>query len=282
MSAAGHTTSHRDEASGWRFVRFALALLFALPAAFFVFWMLSLSLKTEVENIAYPPIFLPRAWNFQNYVDVFAKNNMLRYLINSLLVTGAATVIGLILALPAAYAIARMKLNVAASLVLLARMTPALSYLIPLFFISKFLGISGTIWPVILSHLLITVPLITWTMIGHFQAVPEEIEEAAIIDGCNFPQLFFFIILPLVRSGIVIAVVIAAMFSWNNFIFSVILSSAQWRTLPVAIFGVMSFEQLSWGPLAAAAFIVTAPMLLLAGILMRFMVAGLTAGATKG
>jgi multiple sugar transport system permease protein len=244
--------------------------------------MLSLSLKTEVENINYPPIFLPRTWNFQNYVDVFAKNNMLRYLINSLLVTGAATVIGLILALPAAYAIARMKLNVAASLVLLARMTPALSYLIPLFFISKYLGISGTIWPVILSHLLITVPLITWTMIGHFQAVPEEIEEAAIIDGCNFPQLFFFIILPLVRSGIVIAVVIAAMFSWNNFIFSVILSSQQWRTLPVAIFGVMSFEQLSWGPLAAAAFIVTAPMLLLAGILMRFMVAGLTAGATKG
>jgi multiple sugar transport system permease protein len=282
MSAAGNITSHRDEASGWRFVRFALALLFALPAAFFVFWMLSLSLKTEVENINYPPIFLPRTWNFQNYVDVFAKNNMLRYLINSLLVTGAATVIGLILALPAAYAIARMKLNVAASLVLLARMTPALSYLIPLFFISKYLGISGTIWPVILSHLLITVPLITWTMIGHFQAVPEEIEEAAIIDGCNFPQLFFFIILPLVRSGIVIAVVIAAMFSWNNFIFSVILSSQQWRTLPVAIFGVMSFEQLSWGPLAAAAFIVTAPMLLLAGILMRFMVAGLTAGATKG
>jgi multiple sugar transport system permease protein len=273
---------HRHEPAGWRLIRVSIAFLFALPTIFFVYWMVTLSFKTEIDNISYPPTFLPETWTIQNYVDVFAKNNMVRYLLNSLVVTFAATAIGLVIALPAAYAIARLKLNAVASLVLLARMTPALSYLIPLFFVSKWLGISGTIWPVILSHLLITVPLITWTMIGHFQAVPEEIEEAAVIDGCNLFQLFVRIVLPLVRSGIVIAVVIAAMFSWNNFIFSVILSSQEWRTLPVAIFGVMSFEQLSWGPLAAAAFVVTAPMLLLAGVLMRFMVAGLTAGATKG
>ncbi len=263
-------------------VRLLLAGVLAAPACFFVFWMLSLSLKTEIDNIAYPPNFLPDPPTLQNYVDVFAQNDMLRYLLNSLLVTGLATGIGLVLGLPAAYAIARLELPKLGALVLLARMTPALSYLIPLFFIAKWTGTAGTVWPVVLAHLLITVPLITWTMISHFQAVPREIEEAAAIDGCSLFQLLTRIVLPLVRPGIVIAVVIAAMFSWNNFIFSVILSAPEWRTLPVAIFGVMSFEQLSWGPLAAAAFIVTAPMLVLAGTLLRFMVSGLTAGATKG
>ncbi len=265
-----------------RLLRLLLAGVLAAPACFFVFWMLSLSFKTEIDNIDYPPTFLPSAPTLQNYVDVFEKNDMLRYLANSLLVTGLATGIGLLLGLPAAYAIARLRLHRLGAMVLLARMTPALSYLIPLFFISKYTGLAGTVWPVVLAHLLITVPLITWTMISHFQAVPREIEEAAALDGANLFQLLWRIVIPLVRPGIVIAVVIAAMFSWNNFIFSVILSSSEWRTLPVAIFGVMSFEQLSWGPLAAAAFVVTAPMLLLAGTLMRFMVSGLTAGATKG
>ena len=272
----------RAEPIGIRTIRFAFGILFAAPAVFFVFWMLSVSLKTELDNTDYPPTFLPPTFTLQNYVDVFTHNDMFRYLLNSLLVTGLATTIGLLLGLPAAYAIARLQLNKLGALVLLARMTPALSYLIPLFFISKWLGMAGTVWPVVLAHLLITVPLVIWTMVSHFQAVPKDIEEAATIDGCNLIQLFFLVILPLVRSGIIISVVIAAMFSWNNFIFSVILSSPEWRTMPVAIFSAISFEQLAWGQLAAAAFIVTAPMLFLAGLLLRFMVAGLTAGATKG
>lgn len=272
----------KAEPIGTRAIRLTFATLFAAPAIFFVFWMLSVSLKTELDNSDYPPTFLPSTFTLQNYVDVFTHNDMFRYLLNSLLVTGLATFIGLLLGLPAAYAIARLQLNKLGALVLLARMTPALSYLIPLFFISKWLGIAGTVWPVVLAHLLITVPLVIWTMVSHFQAVPKDIEEAATIDGCNLIQLFFLVILPLVRSGIIISVVIAAMFSWNNFIFSVILSSPEWRTMPVAIFSAISFEQLAWGQLAAAAFIVTAPMLFLAGMLLRFMVAGLTAGATKG
>lgn len=263
-------------------IRFTFAVILTLPALFFIFWMISLSVKTEIDNIASPPIFIPSEITLNNYIEVFEKNNMFRYLVNSVLVTGVSTFIGLVLGLPAAYAIARLNLTTITAMVLLARMTPALSYLIPLFFISKWIGIAGTIWPVVLAHLLITIPLITWTMISHFKAIPLEVEEAAIIDGCNLFQLLFKIVLPLARSGIIISVVIAAMFSWNNFIFSVILSSQSWRTLPVAIFGVMSFEQTSWGPLAAAAFVVTAPMLLLVGVLMRFMVSGLTAGATKG
>ena len=182
-------------------VRLLLAGVLAAPACFFVFWMLSLSLKTEIDNIAYPPNFLPDPPTVQNYLDVFAQNDMLRYLANSLLVTGLATAIGLALGLPAAYAIARLELPKLGALVLLARMTPALSYLIPLFFLAKWTGIAGTIWPVVLAHLLITVPLITWTMISHFQAIPREIEEAAAIDGCSLVQLLVLIVIPLVPPG---------------------------------------------------------------------------------
>lgn len=263
-------------------IGFALSLAFLVSPAILVFlWMLSLSLKNEVDNTAFPPVFIPNPPTLENYEAVFEKNNFLLYLWNSLLVTGGAVLVGLLVGVPAGYGIARSKAAKAAILILIARMTPALSYLIPLFLLFQFVGLTGTITALLVTHLVITVPIIVWVMIGYFENIPIELEDAAFVDGATAWQTFRHIALPLARPGIVVGAILAFIFSWNNFIFSVVLAGKNTRTLPSAVYNMLTFEQISWGPLAAAALLVTLPVLLLTIVAQREIVAGLSAGGLK-
>ncbi|WP_342359247.1 carbohydrate ABC transporter permease [Terrarubrum flagellatum] len=262
---------------------FAVFLLVS-PAILFFVWMLSLSLKYEIDNGAYPPILIPApdmiAW--ENYTNVFSSSNFIKFFWNSVIVTGSATLFALVVGVPAGYGIARMKATKAAVVVLIARVTPALSYLIPLFLIFQWLGLMGTLWPQIITHLVITVPVVIWVMIGFFETTPMELEEAATIDGANGWEVFRHVALPIAKPGIAVALILSFIFSWNNFVFGIVLAGRETRTLPVAVYNMLSFEQVSWGPLSAAALIVTLPVLLLTILAQRQIVAGLTAGAVKG
>ena len=263
-------------------IALGLSVLFLVSPAVLVFlWMLSLSLKTEIDNIAFPPVFIPDPPTLANYVEVFEKNRILLYFWNSVLVTGGAVLVGLVVGVPAGYGIARAKAGKAAILILIARMTPALSYLIPLFLLFQVIGLVGTIWALIITHLVITIPIIVWVMIGYFEGVPQELEDAARVDGANVWQSFRYIALPLARPGIVVGAILAFIFSWNNFIFSVVLGGKNTRTLPSAVYNMLTFEQLAWGPLAAAALLVTLPVLLVTAFAQREIIAGLSAGGLK-
>jgi multiple sugar transport system permease protein len=126
------------------------------------------------------------------------------------------------------------------------------------------------------------VPIVVYVMIGFFEGLPNELEEAALVDGATIWQAFRRVALPLARPGITVATVLSFIFSWNNFIFAVVLAGRTSRTLPVAVYNTLTFEQISWGPLAAAALLVTAPVLILTLLMQREIVAGLTAGGVKG
>ena len=233
---------------------FAFAVIVIVSPGILVFlWMLSLSLKNEIDNIAYPPVFIPSAPTLANYAQVFETGSFPRYLVNSILVTGGATLLALLVGVPAGYGIAKAKAYRLAVVVLIARITPNLSYLIPLFIMFQFLGLAGTLYPLVITHLVITVPIVVWVMIGFFETLHPDLEEAALIDGATTWQSFRYIALPLARPGIVVAAILAFIFSWNNFIFGVVLAGRETRTLPVAVYNVLTFEQVSWGPLAAAA-----------------------------
>ena len=255
--------------------------LLVSPAVLFFVWMISLSLKYEIDNGAYPPVLIPDTFAWKNYAEVFASNRFGTYFLNSVIVTGAATIGGLVIGVPAGFGLARLKARRTAALVLVARMTPGLSYLIPLFLLFRWLGLMGTLLPQILIHLVVTVPIIIWIMISYFETTPVELEEAAFIDGATRWQMFFHVALPIARPGIVVAFILALIFSWNNFVFGIVLAGRETRTLPVAVYNMISYDQVSWGPLAAAALIVTLPVLVLTMFAQRQIVAGLTAGAVK-
>jgi multiple sugar transport system permease protein len=257
-------------------------ILLVSPAVLFFLWMLSLSLKNELDNTAWPPVFIPNPPTLANFINVFEKNDFLTYTINSVIVSFSATGLALLFGVPAAYGIAKSKATKAAALILIARVTPGLSYLIPLFLLFQWLGLIGTLVPLVITHLVITVPIVVWVMIGFFEGLPGELEEAALVDGATIWQAFLYVAMPLARPGITVATILAFIFSWNNFIFGVVLAGRSTRTLPVAVYNVLTFEQISWGPLAAAALIVTAPVLLLTLLMQKEIVAGLTAGGVKG
>jgi multiple sugar transport system permease protein len=256
--------------------------LIVSPAILFFLWMLSLSIKFEVDNATYPPVFIPEHFAWKNYADVFASNRFFTYFANSVLVTGGATLLAMLVGVPAGYGIARMAAHKSAIVILIARITPGLSYLIPLFLLFQWLGLLGTLWPQIIIHLVVTVPIVIWIMIGYFETTPIELEEAATIDGATRWQVFRHVALPVAKPGLAVAFILAVIFSWNNFVFGIVLAGRETRTLPVAVYNMISFDQLSWGPLAAAALIVTAPVLLLTMFAQRQIVAGLTTGAVKG
>jgi multiple sugar transport system permease protein len=264
-------------------VAFGLAVLVIVSPAILVFlWMLSLAFKNEVENMAYPPVFIPEVPTLNNFVEVFRESPFALFTLNSVIVSVVSTAIALLVGVPAGYGIAKARAHGLAVLMLISRMTPGLSYLIPLFIMFRFLGLTGTLWPIIITHLVITIPIVVWIMIGFFEDLHPELEEAALCDGANLWQGFLYVALPLARPGIVVAAILSFIFSWNNFIFGVVLAGRETRTLPVAVYNVLTFEQVSWGPLAAAALIVTLPVLILTIFVQREIVGGLAAGGVKG
>ena len=218
----------------------------------------------------------------KNYAAVLTSNRFVTYFFNSLIVTGTGN---FVCARGRRAGRLRCRAHAGAqvgNLILIARITPGLSDLIPLFLAFQWIGLLGTLWPQIIIHLVVTVPIVIWIMIGYFETTPMELEEAAIIDGATRWQVFQYVAPPIARPGIAVAMILAVIFSGNNFVFGIVLASRETRTLPVAVYNMISFDQLSWGPLAAAALLVTFPVLLLTVFAQRQIVAGLTAGAVKG
>jgi len=259
---------------------YAGAFALSVPQVFVFAWMVMTGLKTGVQNIAYPPefIFTP---TLENYQAVFQQHNFLRYLINSLIIAGLATGISLLLGLPAAYSIAKYRQGKIGVMILLARMTPFVSYLLPWYIIFRYLKLIDTYTALTLTHLIITLPMVTWLMVAFFESVPADLEDAAMIDGCSRLQSFLIIVLPLVRNGIATSAIMAFIFSWNQFLFSLILSGPKTKTVPVAVYNFISYGKIDWAGIGAAATLIVLPVSIFAFFVRRTIVQGLTMGALK-
>ena len=258
---------------------FAMVIFFIGPIA----WMVTASLKFNVQiyDTSQAFIFTP---TLANYDTVFNPNrgNYLTVIWNSFFIASTATGLSLLVAVPAAYSMTRFTMGKSAGLVLLARIIPGISLLVPWYFIFAQLGITGGYLPLVLSHMFVSLPLILYIMMSFFQQLPEELEESGQIDGLTAIGAFLRISLPLSISGIATATILSFIFSWNNFMFALVLSGPRTKTLPVAVFDFIGYASIDWGALMAASVVVTTPIMLIALFTQRYIVSGLTAGATKG
>jgi multiple sugar transport system permease protein len=262
---------------------FFYCALFLVLAVFIFpfFWMAFNSFKTHEKILEYPPafVFTPTLDNFKN---VLLQSHVVQYTWNSVLIAFGSLGVGMLLGLPAAYGIARYGHRMLALGILVCRMIPGISFLVPWFIVFRALGLLDTYTGLVIAHLVITVPLITWIMIGFFEEVPVELEEAARIDGCSRAGVFLRIALPLVRPGLVSAAILALIFTWNSFLFPLILAGVKTKTLPVLVYSFMTFDYLDLGGVYAASTLVTLPVIVLVLLVQRQFIRGLTLGGVKG
>ncbi|GIJ27477.1 sugar ABC transporter permease [Micromonospora qiuiae] len=260
----------------------AVALVFVVLALLLpLLWMVAASFKTNVDiyDSGKALVFTP---TLTNYETVLQQANYVQFIINSLWVAFAATVLSLLLGVPAAYSMSRFNMRKSALVVLMARVIPGVSLLVPWYYVFSNLRMVGGFSVLILSHMFVSLPLIVYIMMGYFDGLPEELEEAAQVDGLSPIGAFRRITLPLSLPGIATAGILSFIFSWNNFMFALVLSGADTKTLPVAIFDFVGYASIDWGGLMAATTVVTLPIMLIALFVQKYIVSGLTAGATKG
>jgi multiple sugar transport system permease protein len=255
----------------------AIVMLFMLP----FLWMVLGSFKTPVDFLSFPPVWLFRP-TLANYAQVFQDNAFARYVLNSTVVATGATAGGLLLGLPAAYALARWRRTAMGMVLLAARMAPGIAFLIPLFMLFLDLHLVGSYASLIVSHLIFTLPLSVWMMVGFIEALPVELEQAAQIDGCSIVGVLVRVVVPLTAPGIAATAILAFIASWNNFLFALVLSNDTTKTLPVAVLGYIGYNSIQWGTLMAAATMITLPVMVLALSVQRYIVRGLVAGAVLG
>lgn len=256
-------------------------IIVLIPPLFVFLWMFTSALKSQVDILSPVPklIFTP---TLKNFIGVLQGENFLKYMWNSGVIAVVSTFVAMVLGLPAAYSIARFRQQKLAMGLLVARMIPFVSYLLPWFIFFRKLNLIDTYTALITTHLTITLPMVIWLMISYFEDVPEDLEEAAMVDGCSRIKSFAVVTLPLVRNGVVASAILSFIFSWNQFLFSLILSGPKTKTVPVAVFNFISYEQVNWGGLSAAATLIVLPALVLTLIIQKQIVRGLTMGAVKG
>ena len=259
------------------FVLTTTVLLFIAP----LMWMLVASFKTNVDiyDSSKTFFFTP---TMDNYSNVLGRNNYFDFIFNSFWVALWSTVFSLILGVPAAYTMSRFSMNRSAMVVLMARIIPGVSLLVPWYFIFANMRLVGSFAVLILSHMFVALPLIVYLMMSFFDSLPTELEDAAQVDGLTPIGAFLRISLPLSVPGLATAGILSFIFSWNNFMFALVLADMNTKTLPVAIFNFVSYASIDWGGLMAASVVVTVPIMVIALFTQKYIVAGLTAGATKG
>jgi ABC-type glycerol-3-phosphate transport system permease component len=250
-----------------------------------VLWGLLTSFKSERDVLAYPPvvIFEPTLANYREVL--FGSASILPNLVSSMIVAGAATLLTMLLAIPAAYALARLALpakRAGGFYVLATQMLPPVGLIIPYYLALQKLGALDTYSGLVAIYITFSLPFAIWLMVSYFEDVPPEMEEAALLDRAGRLRALWHVILPQVRGGIAVTTIFVFLNAWNEFLFAVVLGGNRVRPVTVAMFNFISVEQTLWAKLAAGSMLAMAPVILLGLVAQKHIVKGLTVGAVKG
>jgi multiple sugar transport system permease protein len=230
----------------------------------------------------------PQLWftpTLANFAKVFGQLDFARNLVNSALVALGSTGLSLALGVPFAYALARLPVRgreVWARLILFSRMVPAVALVVPMFVIFQQVGLTGSLAALVLAHTSFNLPIVIWMMRSFFEDLPVELEEAARCDGATRWRVFTRVAVPLASPGLAATAVLCLLFSWNEFLFALVLSGTNTKTVPIGVSSFVGTVSVDWGGSSAAAVVAMVPIFILGLSAQRFLVRGLTWGGVKG
>jgi ABC-type glycerol-3-phosphate transport system permease component len=259
-----------------------LALIITLVNVAPLLWVALSSFKTRVQIFATPPIWIPNQWHWQNYVELFQAN--VPYLINSLVVTVISTGGVLMLSVPASFALMTFAFKGKHDLemwFLSGRMMPPVAAAIPLYLTLRQLGLIDTHVGLILLYVGIGIPLAVWLVTSFMRSIPKEMLEAARIDGCQWYQIFWRIVIPLARGGIATATIFISIFAWNELLLPLFLTNRVAKTFPVVLTAYQGQTEIAWELMCAGATIQVLPIVVLTFFVQKYIIAGLTLGSVK-
>lgn len=276
------STSLVRKATPLSYVVVAMLAVLAL-GPIFVMIQTSLKAKPDIFSSGLSFFFMP---TLDNYRAVLSDGQNTRYLTNSLIVASVSTVLTLIFGCMAAYSIVRFRFlgrGVASTGTLLMRMVPPAVLTVPVFMIWTYeFGLSNSLSGVILVYTAINLPFVIWILQSFIAQVPRPLEEAARIDGANFYQVFFLIVLPIIKPGLAAAAIFTFRIAWNEFILALVLTNRFTRTMPVKVSLFINEHNIEWGQIMAIGTLIALPPLLFTFMASRQIITGMTAGAVKG
>jgi multiple sugar transport system permease protein len=269
-------------------MKYALVFVALIATLAPVYWMLTISLKSEVEQFAVPPRWFAFAPVLSHYREAFVERSFGQYLWTSAVVAALSTLCAMLIGTLAAYALARFRLphrlDTRLSLwILSTRMFPPIVTAIPLFLMMRDVRLLNTRAALIIVYTAFNLPFVVWMMRGFFREIPREVEEAAMVDGDSRMGALWRVLLPLVAPGLAATAVFCLIISWNEFLFALVLTQTDAAmTLPVGIAGRVTQYEIKWGVMSAAGVVAMIPILVFAMAVQRYLVRGLSLGAVKG
>jgi multiple sugar transport system permease protein len=267
-------------------VAYAILLTLLVIVLFPFFWMTITSFKGENQMRSLASMFWPSPFVRDNYAHLLEKTEFLSWYRNSIVVSVSSTLLATAIGTIGAYALARLRFlgrAFMASAVLITYLVPPSILFIPLYAQIRSLGLADSLTGLIVAYPSFTVPFVTWLLMGYFESIPEELEEAAMIDGATRFGAFRRIVLPLAAPGLLAAALYAFTQAWNEFLYALVfITNVKLRTLPVGLSTFITGDVYGWGYLMAGAVLTTLPVIAAYVYLQRYMVEGLTAGSVKG
>jgi len=264
-------------------ILYAVLAIVGIVWLFPVIWMFVTSVKTQVQTFRIPPVWIFKPV-YQNYSDLFFASSIQKYLINGLVIASTSTAICLLLGSFAAFTLTRFHIRGREDIafwMLSTRMFPPIASAIPLYLLLRQLGLLDTHLGLIIVYLSLNLGFATWMMRGFFEELPVELEESAMIDGCSRYGAFFRVVLPLSAPGLAATAILCFIFAWNEFLFALLFTGRNAKTMPVVLAGFITQTGIRWGALTAAGVLTAIPTIILACLAQKYIVRGLTLGAIK-
>jgi multiple sugar transport system permease protein len=266
-------------AAGWYAVSGLLLVVFLFP----VYWMFAYSLKRPEEIFRSPPAWFPADPQFGNYLVLFREGDVWS-LWNSLVIAGTSTALAMVLGTLCAYGLVRFRTGGEnlALWILSQRMLPPIAIVFPVFLAYAWLGLSDTYPGLVLLYTAFALPYVVWMMRGYLMEVPAELEEAALVDGCTRLQVLTRVVIPVARNGLIATAIFAFIYSWNEFLFALVLTRTHVITYPVQISQYFGPQSTFWAKISAMSVLGTLPVFVAVAAMQRYVVRGISLGAVKG